>query len=199
MKLVLISDTHGKHRQVSVPEGDILIHAGDFTNVGEVEQVADFNRWLGEHSHKHKIVIAGNHDLGFERVPEFFEPMLTHATYIRDQLIEVEGLKIWGSPWTPFFQSSFWVFHKTSLAMREHWKQIPEDLDVLITHGPPNRVLDKTQEGEYAGDLELLSRLSEMRTRPKIHVFGHIHEGYGHRKAYGAEVYNASILDRAYN
>lgn len=199
MKLVLISDTHGKHRRVNIPDADILVHAGDFTMVGELDVVADFNRWLGELPYKHKIVIAGNHDLSFERAPELVVPMLTNAIYLKNSGVEVEGLRFWGSPYTPFFNSDFWVFHiKHQTSMYEHWRQIPEGLDVLITHGPPNRVLDRTMEGEYAGDPSLLSRLSDMRTRPKIHVFGHIHESYGHRTAYGSEVYNASVVDRAY-
>ncbi len=152
MKIVAISDTHGMHRKFKIPDGDLFIHAGDFTNVGELDQVKDFNDWLGELPHTHKVVIAGNHDLSLARAPEIT------------------------------FNSDFWVFHhKGSMARKAHWAQIPEDLDILITHGPPYRILDYTIEGEYAGDLELVERLYQLDNPPKYHLFGHIHEGYGQR------------------
>jgi predicted phosphohydrolase len=200
LKIVALSDTHGLHRKVQVPEGDILIHAGDFTNVGELEQVKDFNDWLGELPHKYKVVIAGNHDLSLERNSEVTEPMLTNCIYLKDKSLELKGLKMWGSPWTPFFLSDYWVFHKRgSIAQYEHWQQIPEGLDILITHGPPNRVLDRTLEGDSAGDVELMQRLVDMEERPRFHFFGHIHEGYGFRVPnYGVKTYNVSVCTRMY-
>lgn len=194
----MLSDTHAKHAEIEVPDGDVLIHAGDFTMAGEEESVVSFNLWLGMLPHRHKLVIAGNHDLGFERAAKYNESLLTNCTYLRDEGIEIGGKLFWASPYTPFFMNEFWVFHKRGYeAMREHWKQIPEKVDVLITHGPPNRILDETRQGEYAGDLALLERCHEVR--PKVHVFGHIHEGSGQRReAYGAQVFNASVLDRTY-
>lgn len=221
MRIVAMSDTHGMHRKFTVPDGDVFLHCGDFTNVGELDQVKDFNAWLGELPHKHKIVIAGNHDLSLERAPELTEPMLTNCTYLRDSGIEIpsdekyddcgdqyDSIKIWGSPYTPFFSSDFWVFHKKGQrALREHWAQIPENLDILITHGPPNRILDQTLEGDYAGDSELLDKLSSLDKPPRYHLFGHIHEGYGKRLMLrnpdrwdGPQVRhgNVSAVDRAY-
>lgn len=200
MRVIAISDTHGLHRKVQVPDGDILIHAGDFTNVGELEQVEDFNDWLGELPHKYKIVIAGNHDLSLERAAHVTEPMLTNCMYLRDSGLEIEGLKLWGSPWTPFFHSDYWVFHKRGYkAMYEHWQQLPEGLDILITHGPPSRVLDRTMEGDLAGDAGLTQRLVDLEKRPRFHFFGHIHEGYGFRVPnYGVKTYNVSVCTRMY-
>lgn len=199
MKIIAISDTHELHRKVQVPDGDILIHAGDFTNFGEIDQVEDFNKWLGELPHEYKIVIAGNHDLSLERAPELTEPMLTNCIYLKDKGLDLFGLKIWGSPYTPFFSSDFWVFHKRGHdACYSQWQAIPEGLDILVTHGPPNRVLDKTMEGDYAGDTGLAARLHEMRIRPRIHLFGHIHEAYGTQKAHGGQAYNVSVCTRMY-
>jgi Icc-related predicted phosphoesterase len=199
MRLVLLSDTHGKHSELRIPGGDVLVHAGDFTMMGELETISDFNRWLGELPHKYKLVIAGNHDLGFERTPALCESMLTNCTYLRDKGIVIQGVRFWGSPFTPFFKSEIWAFHlRGYLAMKQHWRKIPDETDVLITHGPPSRVLDSTQENQYAGDVALLERVTEIK--PLVHVFGHIHEGGGQKRtAYGAQVFNACVLDRAYN
>src|SRR6267142_2675494 len=221
MKIVALSDTHGMHRKFKIPDGDLFIHAGDFTNVGELEQVKDFNDWLGELPHLHKVVIAGNHDLSLERAPEITEKMLTNCTYLRDSGITLppmekhndaggyySDIKIWGSPYTPYFMSDFWVFHKRRYnALKEHWKQIPEGLDILITHGPPNRVLDQTIEGDYAGDQALLEKLYQLEEPPRYHLFGHIHEGYGCQVTLrhpgqwdGLQIRHANIsaVDRAY-
>jgi len=201
MKLVLISDTHGKHRELQLPQGDILIHAGDFSMIGEEETVKDFNLWLGEQSFKHKLVQAGNHDLGFERDSKKFESMLTNCRYLRDETINIEGLKMFFSPYTPFFSSDYWVFQKHGMiALKEHWKQIPENLDLLVTHGPPSYILDRTLEGKHAGDVLLLERLYELKYPPVIHCFGHIHEGYGSFKSPFKKIgfLNISVLDREY-
>lgn len=191
-----MSDTHGLHRRVQVPDGDVLIHAGDFTNMGELDQVTDFNAWLGELPHAQKIVIAGNHDISFQRNPTSTEALLTNATYLRDSVIQVGKFKLYGSPWTPKFMSnSPWAFETVRSERPAIWAQIPEDVDILITHGPPSRVLDLTGK-IYAGDEALAARLADLPNL-KIHVFGHIHEGYGHRKI-GADFYNAAILDALY-
>ncbi len=197
MKLVLLSDTHGLHRKISVPDGDLLIHAGDFTNMGEVEQVRDFNEWLGKHPHAHKIVIAGNHDISFQKNAAEVEPLLANAVYLRDSRTSVKGLKIYGSPWTPkFMVKSPWAFETMQSERQELWSKIPDDVDILITHGPPNRILDQTISKDYAGDEFLASRIVDLPNL-KLHVFGHVHEGYGHRKI-GADFYNASVLDVRY-
>lgn len=132
MRIVLISDTHELHDQVQVPDGDLLIHAGDFTMHGEFDQIVRFNKWMGSLPHKHKIVIAGNHDRTLELQPALAEPLLTNVTYLRDRMVEVEGIKIYGSPWTPFFHSDYWRFHtKTDEERRRLWSMIPEGVDIL--------------------------------------------------------------------
>lgn len=196
MKFVCLSDPHGYHRLVKVPAGDVLIFAGDLTVRGEIVTVRDFNMWLGELPHKYKIVIAGNHDIGFEKEREEYEALITNATYLRDCEVNIAGLRIFGSPWTPWFYGDSWVFNRPRGVLHP-WDEIPRELDILVTHGPSNRVLDYC--GDYAGDLGLTMRLKDMGdAAPKFHVFGHIHEGYGRRKVGPTEYLNVSVLDGRY-
>jgi len=198
MRLVLLSDTHGKHWQVNAPEGDVLIHAGDMTMAGEPDVTADFDLWLGKQPHKKKFVIAGNHDRNFFHDPVHAEALITNATYLRDTGIEYGGVKFWGSPWSPEFGGDFWVFQTKRKVEREQiWKHIPHDVDVLITHAPPRGICDKTVAGSLVGDYEL--RETIRGRHPKVHVFGHIHEAYGSLEMEdGPKFFNASILDIAY-
>jgi Icc-related predicted phosphoesterase len=195
IKLVVISDTHGFHRQMVVPEGDILIHAGDFTDYGTLEQAADFNLWLGQLPHPHKIVIAGNHDFCFESNPQEAKAQLTNGIYLQDQAIEIMGIKFYGSPWTPVFFD--WAFMANpGPQMAEIWSKVPKDIDVLITHGPPKGICDLTDQGDSAGCQELLAALNTVK--PKYHIFGHIHEGRGIKKNNGITFLNASNIDSNY-
>ena len=175
-RLVAISDTHGLHRQLTLPEGDFLIHAGDITGHGQVEQVVDFNEWLGTLPHRHKIVIAGNHDFCFENEPAETGALLTNCIYLFDEAITLDGLNFYGSPWQPWFFN--WAFNlPRGPEIRAKWEQIPDNTDVLITHGPPLGHGDLTSREELVGCADLLA-VAETK-RPKFHIFGHIHEGYG--------------------
>lgn len=195
VKLVIISDTHGMHRSLSIPDGDILIHAGDITEHGTLAGVQAFNQWLGELPHAHKIVIAGNHDFCFEDQAEEARKLLTNAIYLQDEAVEAAGLKIYGSPWTPEFFN--WAFMRQRGAeMLTVWEKILPGTDVLLTHGPPSGILDYTQAGEYAGCRELLAAVGEIG--PKVHVFGHIHEGRGIEKRDGVTFINASSISANY-
>jgi Icc-related predicted phosphoesterase len=176
MKLVALSDTHGRHRQVDVPDGDILLYGGDFGHGHSIDGVERLDAWLCELPHPHKFVIAGNCDGIWENHREDAERALQSATYLQDTLVEVEGLRIWGSPWQPvFLNMAFNVSRGESLAAK--WAQMPEALDVLLTHGPPRGVLDKTSRGETVGDQALWERVAEVG--PRLHVFGHVHESSG--------------------
>ena len=106
--IVAISDTHGQHRSLDIPDGDILIHAGDLTNGGEIDQVEDFNNFLGTLPHQDKVVIAGNHDFCFERQPKRSEALLTNCIYLKDREATVQGIRFYGSPWQPWFYD--WAF-----------------------------------------------------------------------------------------
>ncbi len=196
VRLVLISDTHGQHQQVAVPPGDVLIHAGDITGQGELDLVRDFNAWLGGLPHPHKLVIAGNHDFCFERQPVESAALLTNATYLRDSGVTRLGLNFYGSPWQPWFYD--WAFNlQRGAALRAKWDMIPAGTDVLITHGPPAGHGDLTVAGDAAGCVDLREALG--RVQPRVHVFGHIHEGYGQTQQGPTRCLNASICDVAYH
>lgn len=191
MRIVALSDTHGYHHQLDIPDGDILLHSGDLTNRGTLREVEEFSTFLSQLPHRHKVVIAGNHDFCFEREPEEAAEALTDCIYLRDESVEIEGLKIYGSPWQPeFFDWAFNLPRGEPLA--EKWRQIPDDTDILLTHGPPMGCLDKTDRGVLAGCEALAERLQELNVR--LHIFGHIHEAYGHLQLGKTQHYNASIL-----
>ena len=150
MKFVLISDTHKRHRKLNIPDGDFLIHAGDITSGGEPETLVDFNNWLGELPHKHKIVIAGNHEIGWAKVPfDLKQKMLSNAIYLEDSEITIDGLKFYGSPWQKWFFDWEWNFpqsDKNGEFAKKIWSKIPIDVDILIIHGPAYMMLDKVIE-----------------------------------------------------
>lgn len=199
MRIVCVSDTHGQHAQLRVPDGDVLVHAGDFCRFGRIEDVRDFSVWLGEQAFEHRVVIAGNHDLLFERQPELAASLLRGACpdvhYLFDSGVTIGGLEFWGSPWQPRFFD--WAFNlDRGEPLRRIWESVPDGTDVLITHGPPHGVLDRTEGGDLVGCEELRAALP--RIRPKLHVFGHIHEGRGEVHAEKTHFVNASIVDVKY-
>ena len=197
-RIVCISDTHGTHRRLSVPDGDVLIHAGDFMTLGRsVEEIIDFNRWRGEQSHRFKIVIAGNHDFLFVLSPAKARTHLTNASYLENSGVHLGGFYFWGSPMVPV--TSDWAFHvERGAASRKYWDKIPVDTDVLITHGPPLGTLDKPHLlASRLGCQELTRAI--LRVKPKLHVFGHIHGGYGVERALNHTcLVNCAVLNEDY-
>jgi Icc-related predicted phosphoesterase len=194
-KIVLISDTHGYWDAVDVPAGDIVIHAGDFGLRGKLGEVPYFAEWFNALPHKHKIFVAGNHDWCFEQEREKAEAELSGVTYLQDSSVIVEGLKIYGSPWQPrFFDWAFNVDRGEKIA--KIWQKIPTDTDVLVTHGPPFGILDRCQDGRIVGCEDLKARVLEIK--PKLHVFGHIHESYGIITENETTYVNASICNIRY-
>jgi Icc-related predicted phosphoesterase len=196
MKVVLISDTHKLHEKIKLPEGDLLIHAGDISGRGTYGEVMIFLEWFSKLPFKYKVFIAGNHDFFFEKnnhkeISDFPEGVI----YLENSIIEIEGISIWGSPYTPEFYN--WAFmKKRGEEIKTIWDKIPNKVDILVTHGPPYSILDKNIYGTMCGCEELLMRVKEVQ--PKIHVFGHIHEGYGMIEEAGTKFYNACVLDEAY-
>ena len=179
LKLILISDTHNLHDLLDVPDGDVLLFGGDMADRGTLAEVADFNRFLGELPHKHKVMICGNHDFAFERQPAEAQALITNAIYLQDEAVTIEGVKIYGSPWQPWFHN--WAFNlQRGEELRKKWELIPEDTDILITHGPPMGILDQIWSGKPVGDAELAKRVKVIE--PKLHLFGHIHEAAGQER-----------------
>ena len=196
-RIVLISDTHGFHDRIpQIPDGDILIHAGDVTRKGRLAELADIDLFFKSLPHQHKILIAGNHDFCFENSRERSTVMLPSVLYLQDSGAQIMGLKIYGSPWQPrFFDWAFNVDRGAQLAAI--WAKIPDDTDILVTHGPPLGIGDMVKSNKFhAGCEDLLSRVSLIK--PKLHLFGHIHEGYGVFAQGGTTFVNASICDEAY-
>jgi Icc-related predicted phosphoesterase len=161
------------------------------------DEIDDFNAWLGSLPHKHKIVIAGNHDLLFEVRPTEARARITNAVYLEDSGVTLEGLNFWGSPVTPVFGD--WAFvADRGAAIRRHWDKIPDDTDVLVTHGPPFGTLDKPDMlTPHLGCQELTKAV--IRTMPRLHVFGHVHGGYGRESAWNNMLLvNCAVLNEAY-
>jgi predicted phosphohydrolase len=187
LRLVCLSDTHGLHRQIVVPYGDVLIVVGDRTRHGEPDELPDRNDWLGILPHAHKLLIAGNHDFICEQQPQRIPQLLSNATDLCDTTSIIVGAVCFGSPWTP---SGGWACSRSLNALAYRWAEIPEHTDVLITHGPPLGTLDQNAGGEHLGCPALADAVR--RVRPRLHVFGHIHEAYGRSEVDGITVANAS-------
>jgi predicted phosphodiesterase len=209
MRIVFISDTHDQHgtMRVPVPDGDILVHAGDATMMGRMNEIASFGAWFRSRPHQHKVFVAGNHDWMFQKNRTMALQLLNNGivgdqdgkiVYLEDNMATVEGLKIYGSPWQPTFFD--WAFNlDRGEAIKRMWDMIPEGIDILVTHGPPMGILDQINPvagSEHLGCEELSAAVE--RVKPKIHVFGHIHGGYGVWKYENTTFINAAICDERY-
>lgn len=212
-KIICISDTHGSHSDLKVPDGDILIHSGDCTNDAGQANLRHFLGWMEKLPHKHKVLIAGNHDWAFEKWPDLARAMVKEVspsvTYLQDSACMIEGLNFWGSPVSPRFFD--WAFNRDrGEAIRRHWDMIPDNTDVLVTHGPPWSVLDKSNNWNHAtgkkwddclGCRDLYEAIH--RVMPSLHVFGHIHGSGGthnfiHDHGWKTIMVNASMVDENY-
>lgn len=184
MKIIFISDTHTLHGQIlnEIPEGDVLVHCGDVSGRGVGSEIQDFLAWFSSLPHKNKIFIAGNHDFGFQYRDHVLQKTLEslkeqNIHYLEDSGIEIDGVKFWGSPWTPPFYN--WAFMLNEDEIKEKWEMIPRDTNVLITHGPPLGILDLVVYGqENVGCPALMEEIVKLKDL-KVHAFGHIHEEYG--------------------
>lgn len=187
--LCIIADTHRKHRALTIPACDILIHCGDFCSFEREDEktLADADAWFAEAPAKHVVCIGGNHDFLLQR-REF---RFAHATFLEDGLVETEGLSIYGSPWCP--DLSGFAYYATEEQLIEKWKGIPTGIDVLITHTPPLGILDAPTSGTvYLGCPHLRAELR--RIKPRLHVFGHVHASHGIHTEGGTTFVNAAIV-----
>jgi len=226
LKVSLISDTHTKHNQITtsksfrnskqqldLPGGDILIHAGDFMSTGyhKAEAVGFFEWFDSIDNYDTKIFIAGNHDRIFEDNPQWAQGFLTGyktIEYLQDEEVVLyfdgpngdyleDNVRIYGSPWQPEFYN--WAFNlpRNGEELQAKWDAIPDNTDILITHGPPFGYLDIPGGRTIRVGCDLL-RYRVDKIRPKIHVFGHIHGGWGHYYDGHTHFFNASVLDERY-
>lgn len=211
LRLILISDTHNMHELLTgkfeLPKGNILIHAGDITMAGDLDPILNFNEWLGTLSYKHKIVIAGNHDKFLaDHTDNGFngKKILNNATYLDEETINIKGINIYGSPYTPSFSNmrkGLAFYKERGIELKSIWDEIPDNTDILITHGPPYGILDKAYDGSAGGfsvgDKPLLEKVLEVK--PKYHVFGHIHEDGGKKLVNENTTFiNASVINKEY-
>jgi Icc-related predicted phosphoesterase len=199
MNLTFISDTHSLHdRMPPLGSGDVLVHCGDFSGHGNLDDARLFAIFMAAQDFTHKIVIAGNHDWCFEDKRRKTAESILAAKgilYLNDTGVEIDGVKFWGSPVQPEFMN--WAFNRQRGAdIRYHWDKIPNDTDVLITHGPARGILDRCDNGFAAGCDDLLQAIQ--RVKPKIHACGHIHEAYGALEVGETIFINACILDERY-
>jgi len=221
LRFVCISDTHGRHRDLTsrLPEGDVLLHAGDFTMAGGMQEVVDFGEWLQGLPYRRKVVIAGNHDLTFDRayhgdrcsgnaadaeaVRRAFEVACRAdgeggVVYLEDETHVIEGVRIYGTPWQPEF--GYWAFNlPRGAALLEKWRRVPANTDVLMVHGPPLGRGDECLPSlRRAGCADLLTEI-QARIRPQFVVCGHVHEGAGVFFDGTTHYLNACSLDEHYD
>jgi len=169
VRIVVISDTHNCHHEVVVPFGDIFIHAGDFTIHGQLDQIEDFNTWLGTLPHAVKVVVPGNHEnVVLRKHPDFLKKTLSNATFLCSEGIEAFGLKIFGTKF-------IWAMEPDD----PYYSTIPADTNILVTHSPPDGIFSDKFGCPY-----LLKRVQEVK--PLLHVFGHVHSQFGMGKGSGA-------------
>jgi Icc-related predicted phosphoesterase len=221
MKISLISDTHNKQRHIirqndlrkkgmspDLHGGDLILHSGDIMTSGySIREITEFLEWFSElDDYTHKVFIAGNHDRLFQMQPERIGEILAefpNVIYLEDSSVELEigeeKVKIYGSPWQPEFYN--WAFNlpRQGSELQAKWEAIPEDVDIVLTHGPAQTYLD-TSGQPYNQPLlgcELLKERLEL-IKPKMHLCGHIHGGHGHRYNGHTHFFNASVLDEQY-
>lgn len=169
-----ISDTHGQHHLVTdLPDADIIVHCGDFTNDGTEEEVLDFLNWFIELPYAHKVFVTGNHDLCLWDA-ESIEDLPENVHFLQDRSCEIYGIKFYG------------------LAYRHPERRIPEHVDVLVTHEPPAMILDEGN-GIHWGNTVLRNRV--MQAKPRYHLFGHEHDAYGTEEYSGTVFSNGASLD----
>jgi Icc-related predicted phosphoesterase len=210
VNIVFFSDTHNKHKKVVLPPCDIAIFCGDMSSQGYKHEVRDFFSWFSkQHQCVHKIAIAGNHDRCFdakfdselhgnEWLPDLLKEFNSSITYLQNNSTEIYGLKIWGSPVTPWFHGDNWAFNRfRGEEIRQVWANIPRDTDIVVTHGPVMYKVDyNDQDQQYVGceDLRYLLKI----IKPKVHACGHIHESYGAEYDEDTTYVNASICNLRY-
>ena len=193
VRLVAVADTHLFHQGWAVPEGDIFLHAGDLCRRGTAEELMDAAAWIRGLPHRHKVIVAGNHDFLFQEDPQAARSILgPELIYLEDKTAIVAGLRIHGSPWQPEFGG--WAFNLPRGApLAERWALIPEGLDVLITHSPPLGYGDTVHDDEHVGCADLLRRIREVK--PRLHLFGHIHQDGGLWLDQGTSVVNVTAWE----
>jgi len=195
IKICAIADSHRNHWNIKVPKCDLFFFVGD-AEINGILPLHDFNDWLGVIPAKHKIVVGGNHDSELERIgKEECKRLLTNCIYLENEFLYLDGFKIWGSPFSPMFND--WSFMRYDNDLKEIWATIPLETEILITHCPPFGILDQVlPRDDSQGSRTLKDRVKDVH--PYLHLFGHIHEGFGQYTDGKTDYYNVSVLDEQY-
>jgi len=194
MRITAFSDTHMLHKKVAIPAADLLIFAGDMSVCRTLQDVAGFNSFLKTLPHKYKVVIGGNHDHLLAASPDLGRELLKNVIYLQDESVLIEGIRIYGSPWQPIFNTNCDAFALSrGKAIQEKWDLIPEDTDILITHTPPCGIMDEAG-GVSHGCSDLLKTVQ--RIAPKFHIFGHIHNHNGMQRVGCTTFINCNVKDK---
>lgn len=226
MRITHISDTHNRHSQIksNLPGGELLIHSGDFTSIGRKHEVENFIEWFDSQPYDHKVFIAGNHDLTFQSeimfqnksrhfdfqiyetgesgkpnwLVNFLSNLPKGIHYLENTSIKLEGINIWGSPYSPSFGYG-WAFNANrGYDINCYWETIPLDTDIVITHTPIYGYNDRTANtNENVGCSDLYHRLKDVK--PHLHFAGHIHEAYGYKETDWGYTFNGSICNLRYD
>lgn len=212
MKVVHISDTHGHHKKINIPECDLLIFSGDWSHHGRFTETKEFFKWIIVQPAKHIVIIPGNHEAtlcpilknkcrGIDILEEFYVSLLNreakivqlinnlpkHVHFLFDNYVIIEGYKIYGTPWVKEFPAGniTWGFQaKTELNLLLLYQMIPQDVDILITHEAPYGTLDLVR-GEHEGSKSLAENIIPFLKNLKLHAFGHIHQERGTDENFG--------------
>lgn len=201
--IVAMSDTHMRHKSLTVPNGDVLIHCGDACNVGDWSEWYAWLVWFASLPHEHKLYVPGNHDVVTMRRRD---QCLAYArergvTMLIDEEVTVAGLRVYGMPWMPEWGTWPYMLPRDGEKLRQHVDAIPPGLDVLVTHGPAYGVLDTVKrDAERDGCKLLRERLLRLGdAAPDVHVFGHLHHDGGLWGRWVCDAYNVATTVRAIN
>lgn len=207
LKITFISDTHSQHEKLTelLPGGHILCFTGDCCEDGYQREAHNFMKWFGNiKSYDYKVMIAGNHDCVFEWQPKLIQEMLQDTDmygdliYLQDEAVELFGIKIYGSPWQPAYRDWSFNLPRDGVDIEHKWSQIPDDTDILLTHGPPYKLLDYYyREHLHVGCKKLQDRV--LNLNPLIHAFGHVHGSYGVKYFNKTTFINSAFLDEKYD
>ncbi len=202
MKFVCISDTHCQLDRIEIPDGDVLLHAGDLTYRGTFQETSKELFELSKHRarFKHIVLVEGNHDWLGARDSSLMNELCKDngITLLKDSSVTIEGVRLYGSPYQPEFCQ--WAYNlPRGKALKVKWDAIPDDTHVLITHGPPKGILDLVPrpKGFRAGCDDLLNRVQQLKDL-KLHVFGHLHMNHGSIKMGNTTFVNASVCTEEY-
>jgi Icc-related predicted phosphoesterase len=176
VRIVAVADTHLFHDALSIPDGDVFVHAGDLCRRGDLAELRIAAAWIARLPHRHKVIVAGNHDWAFTREPGAARAMFAGARYLEDAEVTIEGVRFYGAPWQPAYND--WAFNlPRGKPLARVWSKIPRGIDVLITHGPPDGIGDRSGMAQRAGCADLRRRVEKVE--PRLHLFGHIHQDGG--------------------